>query len=91
MQERPILNKQLNSAAFRSFYWLKEELVEFCRSNGIPINGGKLEITERIAYFLDTGEIVSTHENTKKKTTSPAIITENSLIEPKKPDIIALK
>ena len=28
MQERPILNKQLNSAAFRSFYWLKEELVE---------------------------------------------------------------
>ena len=35
-----------------------EELVDFCRNNGLSTAGGKLEITERIAHFLDTGEIV---------------------------------
>ena len=82
MQERPTLNRQLDSTTFREFYWLKEELVEFCRNNGLPTTGGKLEITERIAHFLDTGEIVLLRANTKKKTSIPTIITENSLIEP---------
>lgn len=83
MQERPALNRQLDSTTFRNFYWLKEELVEFCRNNGLPTSGGKLEITERIAHFLDTGEILLLGANVKKKiTTAPTIITENSLIEP---------
>lgn len=82
MQERPTLNRQLDSTTFRDFYWLKEELVDFCRNNGLSTAGGKLEITERIAHFLDTGEIVLLCANKKKKSTPPAIITENSLIEP---------
>lgn len=83
MQQRPTLNKQLDGTTFRSFYWLKEELVEFCRNNGLPTSGGKLEITERIAHFLDTGEILLPRTTVKKKTTTtPTIITENSLIEP---------
>lgn len=82
MQERPTLNRQLDGTTFRNFYWLKEELVEFCRNNGLPTTGGKLEITERIAHFLDTGEVILLRANTKKKTTTPAIITENNLIEP---------
>lgn len=82
MQERPTLNRQLDGTTFRNFYWLKEELVEFCRNNGLPTTGGKLEITERITHFLDTGEVILLRANTKKKTTTPAIITENNLIEP---------
>lgn len=31
MSERPNLDKSLDSAAFRSYYYLKEELVAFCR------------------------------------------------------------
>lgn len=81
MQERPVLNKQLDSSTFRNFYWLKEELVEFCRKNGLPTSGGKIEITERIAHFLDTGEVFF-RANAKKKAISPIEITENSLIEP---------
>lgn len=57
--ERPVLDKNLDSKTFRSFYFLKEELVEFCRENGLPASGGKIEITERIAHFHDTGEIMS--------------------------------
>lgn len=55
MSERPILDRNLDSKTFRDFYYLKEELVNFCRENDIPVSGGKVEITDRIAYFLDTG------------------------------------
>lgn len=82
MQERPILNRYLDGNTFRDFYWLKEELAEFCREQGLPTTGGKLEITERIAHFLDTGDVILPRQNTKKKTMSPVLITENSLIEP---------
>ena len=56
--ERPILNKELGSKTFRDFYFLKEELVKFCKDNGLPTSGGKIEITDRIAYYFDIGEIL---------------------------------
>ena len=56
MSERPELTKLLDGKTFRSYYYLKEELVAFCRENGLPVSGGKLELTDRIACFLDTGK-----------------------------------
>ena len=53
------LDKNMDSKTFREFYYLKEELVNFCRDNGLPVSGGKIELTERIAYFLDSGKILS--------------------------------
>lgn len=64
--ERPILNKDLDSAAFRNFYYLKEELIAFCRANGLPTSGGKIEITDRIAFYLDKGIILSKTTSQKK-------------------------
>lgn len=55
--ERPALSRSLDSRTFREYYWLKEELTVFCREHHLPVSGGKQEITERIALFLDTGEI----------------------------------
>lgn len=55
---RPELNRELDSKIFRNFYYLKEELVAFCKQNNMPASGGKLEITNRIAYFLDTRKII---------------------------------
>ena len=46
MSERPDLNKELDGKTFRSFYYLKEELVGFCRENNLPVSGGKIELTE---------------------------------------------
>ena len=57
MSERPKLDKNLSGAAFRAWYWLKDELVEFLRENGLPVTGGKTELTDRIADFLDTGNV----------------------------------
>lgn len=56
MIERPDLDRQMDSKRFLNYYYLKEELVEFCRKNGLPVSGAKTEITKRIAYFLDTGK-----------------------------------
>ena len=59
MSDRPKLDKNLDGKTFRAFYYLKEELVDSCRRYGLPTSGGKLEITERIAHFLDTGEVIA--------------------------------
>lgn len=58
-QPRPNLNKNLSPAIFREFYWLKEELVAFCREHQLSTAGSKMELADRIAYFLEHG-VVST-------------------------------
>lgn len=55
---RPPLTRALDSQTFFRYYYLKEELTAFCRENKLPTSGGKLELTRRIAHFLDTGEIL---------------------------------
>ena len=78
MSERPDLNKELDGKTFRSFYYLKEELVEFCRDNNLPVSGGKIELTDRIACFLDTGKVLEI--SAKRKATIK--ITWNHTILP---------
>ena len=55
MNQRPTLNTEISEKDFLDFYWLKEELIEFCKSEGLRRSGGKIEITERIAEYLRTG------------------------------------
>ena len=59
MSERPELNQELDAATFRKIYYLKQELVSFCREKGLPTSGSKTELTDRIAYFLDTGKVLN--------------------------------
>lgn len=80
MVERPILNKNLDSKTFRSYYFLKEEMVDFCKKYGLPTSGRKQEITARIAYFLDSGKVLNPNR-TKRQTTSIVNITEDTKIE----------
>ena len=81
MLEKKIpLSKKMDRTTFLSFYYLKEELVDFCRKNGLPTSGGKLEITERIAHFLDTGEIIA-GKKTQRKKACIGNITKDTLIE----------
>ena len=82
--ERPPLDRKIDSAKFREFYWLKEELVSFCRNNGIPSTGSKMELTDRISLYLDGGMPVTDagSKHPRKKSVSDATITTESLIEP---------
>ena len=78
--QRPKIDKGLDVSTFRSFYYLKEELVDFCKQEGLQASGGKIELTDRIAHYLGTGERLSRQVHQKTK---PAvdIITEEFLIE----------
>lgn len=50
---RPELNSRLSAVEFRSWYWLKSELLTFCRSEGVNATGSKPYLADRIAAHLD--------------------------------------
>ncbi len=70
MDKRPNLNKRISPKDFREFYWLKEELIQFCRAQGLRTSGSKIEITERIDKFLKTGDKEQIKTNSTSKSTS---------------------
>ena len=80
MSERPNLDNNINSKEFREYYYLKEELIEFCRKNSLQTTGGKIELTERIAHFLETGE-KTYKSHTPKRSAKHNEITLDTIIE----------
>jgi len=80
MADRPDLDKSLDSTVFQSYYYLKDELVQFCRQQGLQITGGKADLTKRISHYLDTGEkLVS--KTKQRSSVMIGYITEDTLIE----------
>lgn len=49
---RPPLNENLTPDEFNEFRWLKAELIDFCTSRGLPIDGNKHRIRKRVAAYL---------------------------------------
>ena len=80
MSDRPNLDKNLDSTIFKQYYYLKEELVDFCRKYNLQTAGGKIDLTNRIAYYLETGEKKFIKKQTKK-TISIDYITLETKIE----------
>ena len=82
MELRPEITINLDSHTFREYYYLKEELMAFCRDNHLPVSGGKQELTERIACFLDSGKVQQpvSKRNTGYKTITSEI-TLDRIIE----------
>jgi hypothetical protein len=56
-QTRPSLNNNICVDDFKNFYWLKKELHTFCKIIGVSASGGKIEITNRIIKYLETGVV----------------------------------
>ncbi len=67
MNNRPKLNAKISIQDFKNFYWYKEELIDFCRSESLSTRGGKIELAKRIERFLQTGERKS-YQKKKSKT-----------------------
>ena len=81
MDKRPNLNKRINIKDFQDFYWLKVELVNFCREIGISGSGGKIEIASRISEYLETGKVLKTKtKKTKKLSKATHPITKATVI-----------
>ncbi|WP_421707503.1 DUF6434 domain-containing protein [Algihabitans sp.] len=53
-ETRPDLDRIPDAATFRDWYWLKAELVAFCRTQGLSYAGSKAEIAERIARHFES-------------------------------------
>lgn len=80
IDERPDLDLRLSAEIFRQYYYLKEELVDFCRKNSLQATGSKSELSERIAVFLESGKRTCAEHKTRK-TQSAGEIKPNNIIE----------
>lgn len=54
---RPNIEDCGTGTEFRRWYYLKSELDDFAKTNGIPFNGGKFEIADRIEAALNNAPL----------------------------------
>lgn len=82
---RPSLSGEMSVEEFRNYYFLKEELVRFCREKGLPTGGSKAELTERVARFLGGLPIVEDvgkdPRASRCRADSGEVLNEESVIE----------
>ncbi|MBN1183529.1 MAG: hypothetical protein JXB49_14665 [Bacteroidales bacterium] len=66
------MDKNTNAEEFVNFYWLKDELLTFCKYYALQTSGSKDDLTQRIYKYLKTGKagIASKRKNTKKQKVS---------------------
>ena len=67
---RPDLIDVQTAEELRQWYWLKQELVDYCKLVKINYSGSKAEITDRIAQILTSGIVEVSKLKEKVKPTS---------------------
>ncbi len=77
--QRPDLNDRLDPLEFARWYWLKEELVIFCRNQSIASAGAKPEVASRISAHL-AGQSYSVQTKRSPKREMPKDFTLQSVI-----------
>jgi hypothetical protein len=80
MVSRPELTAHISLTDFREFYWLKEELVDFCRLQGLPATGSKAEISAGIEHFLETGNISAVAKSRRTTACMPDSLSRDTVI-----------
>ncbi len=79
---RPNLDKNILLEDFREYYWLKAELIVFCRNNKLSATGEKEELQKRIDHYLSTGErLVPAKRHSKKSINKKSTIALTTLLE----------
>ena len=63
------LTRNLTSTEFKEYYFLKEELKDFCKEEGLKTSGNKNQLEARIIYYLDTGKKMDESKSVKKTKT----------------------
>ena len=61
------LTKDLKAEEFKEYYFLKEELKDFCKKEGLKVSGSKNQLEERIIYYLDTGKSLDNSRSIENK------------------------
>jgi SAP domain-containing new25 len=66
----------------QNYYWMKTDLIAFCKQHGLQTQGAKFDLMERIKTYLSTGHRIA-YQAIKKPTEkdSSKSITENTLVK----------
>ena len=72
------LTKDLKPEEFREYYFLKEELKDFCRFEGLKVSGSKQDLENRIIHYLSTGETLNEPVSKQNSSSSSSEITLDS-------------
>lgn len=76
------LTKDLKPEEFKEYYFLKEDLKDFCRAEGLKISGSKQDLEKRIIHYLATGEkLKETSVNHSQNKSSSEITLDSKLGE----------
>ena len=79
---RPELSEELSAAEFSRWYWLKAELVGFCRHHRLSPSGAKVELSDRIASYLVGDPVPTATPPKSRRTEMPQRIDLSSVIGP---------
>ena len=74
----PELIRELEPEEFGQYYFLKEELKDFCRSEGLKVSGSKQDLENRIIHYLSTGEELKETISKQKPNSSSSEINLDS-------------
>ena len=74
------LTRNLAPDEFAQHYFLKEELKDFCRTEGLRVSGSKGDLERRIIHYLETGEELSEPKAKRKSHTVLDEITLDSTL-----------
>jgi Domain of unknown function (DUF6434)/SAP domain-containing new25 len=98
--KRPDFSNIKTATEFNKWYWLKEEMVAICKVTGLPANGSKFQLRDRIMYALDNNgakmpepklkKAMAVYDWAKSKLTLQTIITGNVSFGPNFRDFIKL-
>jgi hypothetical protein len=77
---RPGLRASLPVDEFRAWYWLKEELVGFCRFQRLPTSGSKRELEARIHAFLSGASVARLAAAKRRAGRMPRTFTMETVI-----------
>jgi hypothetical protein len=87
---RPTEPKSISD--LRDYYWLKTELMKFCRKNQLSTSGAKIDLLARIDSFLCTGvKIKPSSIKTSSVRDSLKVITINTRVVNYKNDAVTRK
>ena len=78
---RPSLTADMKSSEFKQYYFLKEELKDFLRSEGLKVSGSKTDLEKRIIHYLDTGKELKLPKNKTANQTNEKITLDSKIGE----------
>lgn len=81
MSTRPPFAQIKSYQEFSQYYWYREELIEICRSLGIPSSGMKTELNRTIEAYFNGESIKEKHKIKSTKRTATNISLSTKLLE----------